>query len=422
MITPSFGITATERVLPKLALDFTTESLDSRITFTRTTDAAHPATYVNSSGVITAATDNQPRFDYDPVTLACNGLLIEESRTNIVAASQQSFNNTTYWSKSGGGGVTVVDNNVISPDGGLTGSTVTGVASVTTYITSAQQTLTASTNYSFSLFVKQGTAANCRIRLFDGALSAEFAGVVVIFNSGVPSTQVLTGTWVTAPIYQNFGNGWYRVSGVFSSGAKTTSKILFYPDQSAAGANTNIYGAQLEAGAFPTSYIPTTTAALTRNADVAVMTGTNFSDWFTAGSFTLVAKYIIDTTGNASANRYAAYFDNGASANRLHCLVAYGGGSNLRPRCVDDGTIDCYPAAGAFNSQFAFTYATNNSAISVNAGTVTSDTSGTIYTTQTRMSLGASPVGGACLNGHLQKITWFPQRLSNSELQAFSKG
>lgn len=53
MITPSFGLTATERVLPKLALDFTTALLDSRITFTRTTDA----TYVNSSGYNTTQKD-----------------------------------------------------------------------------------------------------------------------------------------------------------------------------------------------------------------------------------------------------------------------------------------------------------------------------------------------------------------------------
>lgn len=55
MITPSFLLTATEQVLPKLALDFTTASLDSRITFTRTTGASNPETYVNSSGVLTAA-------------------------------------------------------------------------------------------------------------------------------------------------------------------------------------------------------------------------------------------------------------------------------------------------------------------------------------------------------------------------------
>ena len=74
MITPGFSLTATEKVLPKLALDFTTASLDAKVTFTRTTDATHPATYTNSSGLITSATDNAPRFDYNPLTLACKGL------------------------------------------------------------------------------------------------------------------------------------------------------------------------------------------------------------------------------------------------------------------------------------------------------------------------------------------------------------
>ena len=90
MITTSFGLTATERVLPKLALDFTTASLDSRVTFTRTTGASNPATYVNSSGAITAATNNQPRFDFNPVTLVCKGLLIEESRRNLFKGSDLS--------------------------------------------------------------------------------------------------------------------------------------------------------------------------------------------------------------------------------------------------------------------------------------------------------------------------------------------
>ena len=77
MITPSYSITATERVLPNLALDFTTASLDARVTFTRTTDATHPATYVASTGYITTAANNAARFDYDPVALTCKGLLIE---------------------------------------------------------------------------------------------------------------------------------------------------------------------------------------------------------------------------------------------------------------------------------------------------------------------------------------------------------
>lgn len=84
MITPAFATTATERILPKVEFDFTTAVLDPRVTFTRTGDTA---TVTNSSGVIVAAAANVPRFDYDPVTLVCKGLLIEEARTNVLLNS-----------------------------------------------------------------------------------------------------------------------------------------------------------------------------------------------------------------------------------------------------------------------------------------------------------------------------------------------
>jgi len=92
MITPSFSLTATERVLPRLALDFTTASLDARVTFTRTGDTA---TVTNSSGNIVGINANLPRFDFDPITLACKGLLIEESRTNVLVNSLINGTNLT---------------------------------------------------------------------------------------------------------------------------------------------------------------------------------------------------------------------------------------------------------------------------------------------------------------------------------------
>lgn len=84
MMTPSYSITATERVLPRLALDFTTAALDPRVTFTR---SGNTATVTDSSGTIVAVNADIPRFDFDPVTLACKGLLIEESKTNVLLNS-----------------------------------------------------------------------------------------------------------------------------------------------------------------------------------------------------------------------------------------------------------------------------------------------------------------------------------------------
>jgi hypothetical protein len=84
MITPAYSLTATERVLPRMALDFTTGVLDSRVTITRT---GNTATVTNSSGVIVGINANLPRFDYDPTTLVCKGILIEEARTNLLLNS-----------------------------------------------------------------------------------------------------------------------------------------------------------------------------------------------------------------------------------------------------------------------------------------------------------------------------------------------
>ena len=106
MITPAYSITATERVLPKLALDFTTSVLDSRVTVTR---ALNTATRVNNSGLVEIVNANLPRFDFDPVSLAPKGLLIEEQRANIAAYSQD----FSSWSS---GGAAVTSDAVVAPD------------------------------------------------------------------------------------------------------------------------------------------------------------------------------------------------------------------------------------------------------------------------------------------------------------------
>lgn len=84
MITPAYSATATERVLPRLALDFTTGVLDSRVTVTR---ALNTATRTNSLGVLEIVNADLPRFDYDPTTLAPKGILIEEQAANLLLNS-----------------------------------------------------------------------------------------------------------------------------------------------------------------------------------------------------------------------------------------------------------------------------------------------------------------------------------------------
>ena len=125
MSTPSLGLASAQTVAPKLALNFATGSLDSRITFTRATSASNPATFVNSSGVLTSATNNQARFDYDPSTLACKGLLIEESRTNFVSGVDfVNPTSTTGWTLFGEAAATL---SVVTDTTELTAAGLSGI-------------------------------------------------------------------------------------------------------------------------------------------------------------------------------------------------------------------------------------------------------------------------------------------------------
>jgi hypothetical protein len=387
-----------------MALDFTTALLDPRVTVTR---ALNTATRINSIGSIEVVNADLPRFDYALNTGgACKGLLIEESRVNIIRnwSDFTAVANWTAGSAGGGSAPTNTGNTTTAPDGTSGAQIWQFVAPVSGDRSFLSQTVSglATGFWSASSFIKAGRP--------------EDIGKII----SIKETQGATYTLVTLT------DQWQRPESINTS-AVTTHGMAFELRPSV-GTSTGtvqvaIWGAQTEAGAFVTSAIPNATSgSVTRNADVVSMTGTNFSSWYPSAPFTLAAKYLINTSGNAVADRNVAYFDNGANGNRIFMMAAYGGSSNLAPRCFDDGTLDCFATAGSSNNSFVFAYATNNAGLSVNAGNVVADTSGTAITGQIRLALGANALGANNLNGHLQEINVYPQRLINPELQAFSKG
>ena len=294
MITPSYSITATERVLPNLALDFTTASLDARVTLTR---ALNTATCFGSNGYLSVINANLPRFDYDPVTLACKGLLIEEARTNVQTYSGD-FTNAA-WTKASS---TITANATTDLFGGNTGQLLLETAA-TSYHGAYSFSTAASTTYSATAFVKK---QNNRYATLGSIWSPSF-GIAVQYDLNtstvVYSFAIGAGYSVISSSITSVGNNVFKITMTFSVGAQTSS---FYVgttpslitsgtiDQNTYAGNTanGIYllGSQLEVGAFATSLVPTTSAALTRNADNASMTSTNFSSWFNATEGAFVAN------------------------------------------------------------------------------------------------------------------------------------
>ena len=417
MITPAFSLTATERVLPRLALDFTTASLDPRITFTR---VGATATRVNASGFVESVAADTPRFDFNSITLVCRGLLIEEARTNLLLQSQ---NFGTSWSNTN----TSEDVDVaISPDGTQNADKLivnNGSAVGGSQITQIVSKAATATTYTYSVFGQAAGLNRMWLIVSDGASFSNRANFAISLVDGAVTISAGTaGTFTAASgAVTAFKDGWYRASLTFTSSTETSVVARIYPLDSSITTGDgvkgiNIWGAQLEAGAFATSYIPTTTTALTRNADVATMTGTNFSDWYNASEGGVVARVLPSTV---SGTRPALQFDD-ATVN--DAITLRGVTTNPELVIIDGGSPQAQIDAGTIAANTAYNLGAawniNNCAASVNGGAAVTDNSATIPTA-TQARLGSD--GSNYLNGHLQTLRYWPQRIINAEMQAFSK-
>jgi hypothetical protein len=395
MITPSFSLTATERVLPRLALDFTTASLDSRITFTR---ADATATRINSSGYVETVAADTPRFDYDPVTLACKGLLIEESRVNLMDNSDVSTWTTVNTS--------VLSSTETSPANDSTASLVTASATTGRFIKAL--TFSTSGTKSVSVFMKKGTSTRSRIGFRDTTANATVALGDITWSASGPTVQVITGTGIAhAPI--QLPDGWYRFSfSIDNIVAANNNQVWVYPNVSQTNTNVYVWGVQAENSAFSTSYIPTAGTTVTRNADVATMTGTNFSDWWQATRGGVLVRALPSTV---SGIRPLVQFDD-TTANEIISLR--GNTTNPELYIVDGGTPQAQIDAGtiATNTPYSLTgwWQENNSFAQLNTQASVRDNTVTIPTV-TQARIGSD--GTNYLNGTIAAIYYYDE-LANS--------
>jgi hypothetical protein len=416
MITPSFALTATERVLPSMALDFTTASLDSRVTFTRT---GNTATVINSSGNVAAINADLPRFDYNPVTLACKGLLIEEARTNLFLYSAE-FDNA-YWTKTRS---SITANATISPEGSLTGDKLVENLDNGTHIIVRTETTTNTSANTWSIYAKAGERPSINISVREATTFLRSSNATFNLSAGtVGAVSNAGGSSGTATI-QNAGNGWYRCSLTITlGGVNTNSQAFFQINNGSAssyqGNGTSgifVWGAQLELGGFTTSIIPTEATTVTRNPDVAVMTSTNFSDWYTATTGAAVVWAIPQT---ATGVRPLIQFDD-TTANEI--IVLGGNVANPEMSIVDGGVAQAQIDAGTIVANTAYklsgAWNTDSCAAAQNGAAAVTDNTATIPT-PTQLRIGSDGTNYA--SAWVQKVLYYPQRIIDAEVQAISK-
>ena len=423
MITPSFGLTATERVLPRMALDFTTASLDSRVTFTR---SGNTATVVNSSGNVVLINANLPRFNYNPLTLACNGLLVEESRINTFQYSED-FSNA-FWIKTGmlafGSGSTV--DAIISPDGTQNADLLTEDTSAGSHVISTNLlfNFVSGTTYTQSYFVK----SNGRSKFQTQFRSNWFGTSVINFDLIAKTATIFAGsTASTSGTITEFSNGWFRITHTATAtatGSSASDTFLYFADATGSTSYTGdgtsgayVWGAQLEVGAFVTSYIPNlSNSTTTRNPDVAVMTSTNFSSWYTATTGAAVVWAIPQT---ATGVRPLIQFDD-TTANEI--IALRGNVANPEMSIIDGGAPQAQIDAGTIVANTAYklsgAWNTDSCAAAQNGAAAVTDNTATIPT-PTQLRIGSDGTNYA--SALIQKILYYPQRIIDAEVQAISK-
>jgi hypothetical protein len=408
-------------IQPKLSFDFTAASLSPLIALTR---VGATATRVNSSGNIEIVAADVARFDYDPVTLAPKGLLIEEQRVNLLTYSEQ-FDNAN-WNKSN---TSVTANTTTAPDGTLTADTFT--PDTTNTIKDAFQTVTATLNtaYTSGVFIKSGgdRYAFLMVNQRNSGAFVGYAAFIADLQTATLSSVVTSNTAPTnaSATLTDDGDGWYRMTVTATTAASGINQVrvnVGVTNSATAisafvGNGTDgifIWGAQLEAGAFATSYIPTEATVVTRNADVATITGTNFSDFWQAGKGGVLIRALPSTV---SGIRPLVQFDDNTADN----IIALRGNTNSPELYIkattDQATIDAGTIAANTAYRLAGTWVTDNCAANLNGGVPVLDTSATIPVV-TQMRLGSD--GTNYLNGHLQSIEYYNERILNSNLQVVS--
>jgi len=305
-----------------------TAAKPSDLTFSRSTSA----TRVNNIGHIELIPADKIRQDFNPSKVGeLMGWLLEESSSN---ACLQSEDFTTTWVTTNAvqtnlGNITA--NSVKSPDGTQTGDTLAAGSSATGIVAARQQgfTFTSGTHYTISVFAKKKDLNFLEISNKDDAAAGMTCSQV--FNLDTGATGASGGT-VFASGMRAFPNGWYRCEVTFEATANSTGEVFIKTRSDNAvsttfsatsGQGTYIWGAQVEAKKYATSYIPTTTAAVTRAADVAYVEDTQGKWNWDVGTSILVDATPLNTTEvvspiyhyqNADNSDYISHMSNGKVA------------------------------------------------------------------------------------------------------------
>jgi hypothetical protein len=381
---------------------------DGDFDFTRSSTA----TRVNKDGLIETVASGVPRLDYpllDGVVQDCPTLLLEPSRTNLITYSED-FSDAS-WTKSGAS----VTSGFVSPDGNDNAFKLVEGTSSNQFIRTSHTVTTG--NNTISIFVK----ADERdwILLWDGFSSKGRYfdvknGNIGGFRSSAPDSSSI----------DNIGNGWFRCSMTVNSVSTNLQNQIYLADGDGSFSYTGngtsgvyIWGAQLEAGSYPTSYLKTEGSAVTRSADAANGAEATFND----SEGVLMAE--ISALANDGTYRGISVSDGNISnwvliyinnvSNQLRVNLASGG--SVQANLIQNVTDVTIP------NKVAIRYSLNNVSFWLNGIKVLEDlTTITMPVGLNKLSFDSTGTGLEKFYGNTKQIQYYDTALSDSELEALT--
>jgi hypothetical protein len=378
---------------------------------------ATTATRVNASGLIEVVASGIPRLDY-PIGGGCPSLLVEPAGTNF-ARGVELLNTPTPATAAGGITVTTGSTDFLAPDGasGTITKYVGGTASGSNFLEYVSTTsVTAAGVHTFSAFVKAGATNPLNF------CALQFTAFTGGSGTGTSYFSLASGTALTAGAsIQNYGNGWYRIISApytIASGDLTGSiRLLFaeanndasFPASGALNLTLYAWGIQLEAGSVATSYIPTTTASATRNADVITLSGAvSGCIGQTEGTIYLDATY--DAVGSTATVWFSVLGTSNSIGLALGSLI----------RSIVNGQSDNLAGSPPDTSGIKIAWAYNASGVVcfINGTQYTLTNGGSQVITQlNRVLIDMSSHANRLYDTRIRAIALYTTRLTNAQLQ-----
>jgi hypothetical protein len=393
------------------------------------TRAGATSTRFNSSGDLETVAANTARIDYDPDTLECLGLLVEPARTNSIrnntmagAAAGSPTSPPTNWTLSQGASGIAVEVVGVGTENGISYIDVRwhGTPSATQFPAAHFES-----NTGIAALQSQAWTAAAYIRLVGGSLTNVSAAVISMWenNSGgafltsgsgttfIPTTNPLrTQRREFTRTLANASTAFVRPQFAFTVTSGQAIDVTF-----------RIGMPQMELGAFKTSVIPTTSAAVTRNLDLPAVS--SVAGWYNHHQGSIFVEY--DSLNTSFGNTFA-FTDGTGTTDDIIGYVNTASSNRSAIRWRDGGVVQAEIAGlnGAtlgHSVQHAAAWKANDFASSHDGGAIVTDSAGTIPTPD-RLYLGAGPGGGAQLGGHVRQFVYWPRRLTDADLITLSGG